>query len=235
MTAYNPKCAHAEFEFIDVSLAPQGKSDQKDYEGGLPNLGPSVAKQTTTVTLLTGLHIRIPARPLVSIAQDAPPTASEAYKPAKSPDTKSAHMSAGKIRIPLLATKPFKDTPTKTTEAITQEDIEPSDNGSDDDEDKDGTMRHIFCPEKYREPIINMMEKHYCAHPLIPSYAHPSPEGIKKWAVQQIYNFCVLNNVQEVWAYHWENWYRKMQWELWACSVHPIIPVLKMTMILESQ
>jgi hypothetical protein len=61
-----------------------------------------------------------------------------------------------------------------------------------------------------------MMEKHYCAHPLIPGYAHPSPEGIKKWAIQQMYNFCVKHDLCEVWAYLWENWYRKGQWELHA-------------------
>ena len=229
-TPYNPKCAHAEFRFIDISFVPQGKSDQKDYEGGSPNVGPPVTKQTTTVTLPTGLHIRIPARPLMSITQDAPPAASEANISAKPPDAKPAHMSTGKIRIPPLATKPSKD-PTKTVEG-TMQDVEPSDNGSDDD---DGTMQCTFCLEKYHEHIINMMEKHYCTHPLIPGYAYTSPEGIRKWAVQQIYNFCVLNNLQEVWAYLWENWYCKTRWELWACSTHPTIPVLKTTMILESQ
>ena len=39
MTPYNPKHAHAEFEFIYISFTPQGKSDQEDYEGGLPNDG----------------------------------------------------------------------------------------------------------------------------------------------------------------------------------------------------
>jgi hypothetical protein len=32
----------------------------------------------------------------------------------------------------------------------------------------DGTGRRTFCLEVYREPIINMMERHYCAHPSIP-------------------------------------------------------------------
>jgi hypothetical protein len=223
-----------EFAFIDILFAPQDKSDQKDYEGGSPNIGPPVAKQATTVTLPTGLHIRIPAWPLASITQDAPPAVSKAKKSGKSP---GVHMSAGKIWIPPLAkvaTKSSKDTPTKMTEAITQEDTEPSDDGSDDDKD-DRVMGHRFCPAKYHEPIIHMMEKHYYAHPLIPGYAHPSPEGIKKWVVQQIYNLCVLHDLQEVWAYLWENWYQKMRWELWAHSIHPMIPVLKTTMILESQ
>ncbi|KAJ7712298.1 hypothetical protein B0H16DRAFT_1437028 [Mycena metata] len=91
-----------------------------------------------------------------------------------------------------------------------------------------------FCPARFREPIVDMMEKHYCAHPLLPGFAPPNPEGIKRWAVQQMYKFCVEHGLRAVWAYLWENWYRKSRWELWARSVHPEIPVLKTTMILES-
>jgi hypothetical protein len=40
-----------------------------------------------------------------------------------------------------------------------------------------------------------------CAHPLIPGYAHPSPEGIQYWAVQQMYELCVKHDLREVWAY----------------------------------
>jgi len=97
------------------------------------------------------------------------------------------------------------------------------------------TGRHTFCPKIYREDIVNMMERHYCAHPLIPGYAPPSSDGIKKWAVQQIYQYCLNNGLPEVWAYLWENWYRKGRWELWPRSAHAMIPILKTTMILESQ
>lgn len=55
------------------------------------------------------------------------------------------------------------------------------------------------------------MEQHYCTHPVIPGYAAPDPE---------------------VWAYLWENWYRKGRWELWARAAHDMIPILKTTMIL---
>ena len=153
-TPYNPEHAHAEFKFIDLLFIPQGKSDQEDYEGGLPIVGRPVAKQTPIVALPTSLCIRIPARPLLSITQDAPPTASKADKSGKSPGMKLAHMSTGKIQIPLLATKLSKETPTKTTEAITQEDMELADDGSDADEDDKGTMWHTFCLDEYHEPII---------------------------------------------------------------------------------
>ena len=92
-----------------------------------------------------------------------------------------------------------------------------------------------FCPLELRETIVNMMERHYCAHPLIPGYSHPSPQGIREWAVKQIYDFCVKHDLREAWAYLWENWYRMDWWKLWAQSVHEDVPHLKTTMILESQ
>lgn len=108
---------------------------------------------------------------------------------------------------------------------------------NENEEGKEGTnqTKRTFCPTRFRDPIINMMERHFCAHPLLPGSAHPSAEGIKRWAVTQMYKFCVEHGLREVWAYLWENWYRRSRWELWARSVHPEIPVLKTTMILESQ
>ncbi|KAJ7475022.1 hypothetical protein FB451DRAFT_1034721, partial [Mycena latifolia] len=82
--------------------------------------------------------------------------------------------------------------------------------------------------------IIDLMERHLNAHPLIPGYCHPSPAGIREWAVKQMYDFCFENDLPEVWAYLWENWYRRGRWELWARAEHPEIPRLKTTMIVES-
>ena len=98
-----------------------------------------------------------------------------------------------------------------------------------------GKERRTFCPAEHREVIVDMMEQHLCAHPLIPGYAHPSPVGIREWAVRQMYEFCHKHDLREAWAYLWENWYRPGRWELWARTVHAEIPVLKTTMILESQ
>jgi len=81
-----------------------------------------------------------------------------------------------------------------------------------------------------------MMERHFCAHPLIPGYSAPTPEGIKSWAVKQMYGFCVHNDLPNLWAYLWENWYRHGRWELWARSGEPReIPHLKTTMFVEGQ
>jgi hypothetical protein len=95
--------------------------------------------------------------------------------------------------------------------------------------------RRTFCPLELREPIIGQMERHFCAHPLLPGYSHPSSAGIKSWAVKQMYTFCFENDLPEVWAYLWENWYRQGRWELWARAEDSQIPRLKTTMMVESQ
>ncbi|KAJ6607050.1 hypothetical protein B0H10DRAFT_2073246 [Mycena sp. CBHHK59/15] len=106
--------------------------------------------------------------------------------------------------------------------------------GEEEEDEEDKPARRTFCPAVYRDRIVAMMEKHFCAHPLLPGYAMPTAEGIKRWAVSQIYQFCVEHGLREVWAYLWENWYRKSRWELWARSVNREIPVMKTTMMLES-
>ena len=59
--------------------------------------------------------------------------------------------------------------------------------------DEDITRRRTFCPVELRDNVVEMMERHFCAHPLIPGYSAPSPKGIKDWAVKQIYGFCFQN------------------------------------------
>ncbi|KAI6013705.1 hypothetical protein BKA83DRAFT_4063137, partial [Pisolithus microcarpus] len=61
------------------------------------------------------------------------------------------------------------------------------------------------------------------------------PAGIRQWAVKQMYMFCEENDLPELWAYLWENWYRRGRWELWAHTAAPgEIPRLKTTMVMES-
>ena len=100
---------------------------------------------------------------------------------------------------------------------------------------EDDGKHRVFCPEEHCEPIVNVIEAYLCAHPLIPGYSHLSPEGIKEWAVKQMYQFCIKEKIPETWAYLWQNWYRKGCWELWVHSCHVEIPILKTTMMLESQ
>ncbi|KIJ31357.1 hypothetical protein M422DRAFT_267030 [Sphaerobolus stellatus SS14] len=94
----------------------------------------------------------------------------------------------------------------------------PAESEIDSDDDVPESGPHSFCPSIYQEKIIQMMEHHLCAHPLIPGYLAPTKEGIRAWAVKEMYSFCMKYNLQACWAYLWGNWYRKGHWELWACA-----------------
>ena len=56
-----------------------------------------------------------------------------------------------------------------------------------------------------------------------------------KKAVKEMYEYCHANDLREVWAYLWENWYRTGRWEIWVRSAHNEIPTVKTTMVMESQ
>jgi hypothetical protein len=90
----------------------------------------------------------------------------------------------------------------KATMNLDEANVDEAASSSSEDEEDEGKQRtrHTFCPARYREPIISMMEKHYCAHPLLPGYAVLTREGIRYWAVLQIYKFCVEHGLPEVWA-----------------------------------
>jgi len=75
---------------------------------------------------------------------------------------------------------------------------------------------HTFCPLELCCSVVDLMERHLCAHPLIPGYSAPTPEGIKAWAVKQMYEFCHEQDLPNLWAYLWQNWYCSRRWELWS-------------------
>ncbi|KAJ7577132.1 hypothetical protein C8J56DRAFT_1007246 [Mycena floridula] len=110
-----------------------------------------------------------------------------------------------------------------------EEDKDDDDSGEDEEDTK-----RTFCALEHRTKILTLVEKVYCAHPLIPGYAASNPKAIHEWGTKILYNFCVSEDLREVWAYLWENWLRPGRWELWARSANAEIPVLKTTMILES-
>jgi SWIM zinc finger len=49
-----------------------------------------------------------------------------------------------------------------------------------------------------------------------------------------MYEFCLQNDLSQVWAYLWNQWYTPDQWVLWARSANEAIPWLKTTMVVES-
>ncbi|KAF9033847.1 hypothetical protein BJ165DRAFT_1356948, partial [Panaeolus papilionaceus] len=230
-TPYDPGRANTQHKFIDVDFRPKGQADILDYEGG-PNCERPEVSETEEMKKpeekLTSSSSSVNLPPII-ITPELNAQARAAAEPPKEGISLSSVMStitgaAHLIRIKLVPPKPPATIP---------EPDEDDENMSDIHENT-SSGRHTFCPKVHREKIITMLENHYCSHPLIPGYAPPSPEGIKNWAVRQMYTYCVENDLPELWAYLWENWYRKGRWELWARSASPLIPILKTTMILES-
>lgn len=239
-TPYNVDRAMEEFRFISADFIPPGmRVDTDDYEGGTLEAEPP--------------PVVIPANAAAPAAQSAASQLPPLPLPLGDP-TNSLKI---KLTLPNIASAvgrmiqgvgfKFLIAPTRL-QTIEEEDGEEEDGDDEDaiereketsvgneDEDEGVPGRRTFCPALYRDPIVNMMERHYCAHPSIPGYGPPDTVGIKRWAVEQMYNFCTKYKLPEVWAYLWENWYRCGRWELWARCGHKLIPVLKTTMILESQ
>ena len=238
-TPYNGEWAQEQFGFIDLQFCPAGNADPEEYEGRIEDSASSSAvyatpsgmnsatspsfKYTSTALLLDALRtqrlsIKIPApsQPAGSISNHI-----LCSEPTNTPSISSLRTPKLIIKIPANHTASNDNQSTKDK--------------SDQKDVKDKSERHTFCAEEHRQPIIDMVEWHFCTHPLIPSYSHPTPTGICKWAVREIYGYCVVNDLHEVWVYLWENWYRQGRWELWAQADYEEIPVLKTTMIMESQ
>jgi hypothetical protein len=262
-TPYNFERASNEYGFIEADFIPPGtRVDIEDYEGGSPDLThlvdaaasaaaiqPStnpkpVITQPQPPSLGNGTNLLRIRLPLASVVAAIPSTSHPQNPPACDGYTSNKENLVAAhppqcdrviqgIGFTLRVAGPTTVCPEQATvgkNAAGEDEANVSEG-----EDDGARSRRTFCPPLYRDPIVKMMERHYCAHPLIPGYAPPDPIGIKHWAVQQIYNFCVKHELPEVWVYLWENWYRKGRWELWARCTHDLIPRLKTTMILESQ
>jgi hypothetical protein len=231
---YNPKRAKQEFTFIDLTFIPPGSADPDEHEGGAraPSPDPPDIRPPRPHALIlripnpsqppSALDVPDTSHPTPEVLQDAvntipaDPTMPTVLQPVQPGQENEADKENPKLKFRI---------PVKTSNPVVES----------GHSRESGKERRTFCPAEHREVIVDMMEQHLCAHPLIPGYAHPSPVGIREWAVRQMYEFCHKHDLREAWAYLWENWYRPGRWELWARTVHAEIPVLKTTMILESQ
>ena len=259
---YNVKRAMAEFTFIKPDFLPPGtRVDVEDYEGGIPDDQlPTVvnnagsAEQSAAAPAAPTATSPLPAARTAVAQQSAPP-------PSNGP---SQHQPLSqlvdatnflRIRLPLprivsaigrvIQGEGFRLSIPAARLATIEEQVELAELGGSaeneregsvsDDDDDENQGRRTFCPPLYRNTIVNMIERHYCAHQSIPGYSPPNPKLIKRWAVQRMYDFCEKHGLPEVWVYLWENWYRAGRWELWARCAHTLIPRLKTTMILEGQ
>lgn len=226
-TPYNPSSAHAEFPFISLSFTPAGRPDYHDYEGGRDSFADSLQVYSNTRGP-NSLLVTLP--PLTQIITESTATKSEAAIPQVTPTMT--------VRIPPLSQRPYAgmDLIGDGYENLStnEHEVEQAEAEAEPNLQRTRSTR-IFCPEEHRKPIEIMMERHLCAHSLIPGYSAPTPEGIRAWAVKSMYQYCEENGLAEVWAYLWGNWYRPGRWNLWARAESPEIPILKTTMMVESQ
>lgn len=247
---YNAQRARREHPFIDLTFTPFGRADPNDCEGRVP--GEICEQEDSKAMPLTGTDPN-------SIKIRIPPFTSQGTH-----DLEGAEDSAGGLMLQVSnsllglsgSTAPLVTGDRDWVPLAVAEPRAPTDNSkltiripplstiretrpieAEPDPDEETTPgRRTFCPIEYRAAVVELMERHFCAHPLIPGYSAPTPEGIKAWAVKQAYDFCVLHELPNLWAYLWENWYRRGRWELWARSGNPKeIPRLKTMMFVEGQ
>ncbi|KZT18512.1 hypothetical protein NEOLEDRAFT_1029250, partial [Neolentinus lepideus HHB14362 ss-1] len=77
---------------------------------------------------------------------------------------------------------------------------------------------------------------HFCQHPAFPECDGKcySVAEICKNAVYEMYRFCEICGLREVWGYLWTSWYAPKMWELWAQSTTPYISCTRTTMMAEN-
>ena len=193
-TPYNAKRAHAEFSFIDEKFIPPGtRVDVADYEGGPPedadlvlacpgpmptsaNAPPMSNAPQGPIHMLGDttniLRIKIP------LPSQVVPARSEVQESQRRDGVDAVNEPSAATRIiqgngftlrvlKSIAPADFEDTAENDSEDVSE------------DEAGKKRARRTFCPTDDREPIINMIEQHYCAHPVIPGYAAPDPVSIK--------------------------------------------------------
>lgn len=98
-------------------------------------------------------------------------------------------------------------------------------------------LNYTFCPLSHRLSILRLISKHFCQHPMLWERHGQSctRQQIHRDAVLESYYHCKVNNLREVWAYLWTNWYAPGKWELWARSSHnSAIPRKRTTMLVEA-
>lgn len=205
-TPYSPGEANREFRFITPNFFPKADADPDDWEGGRDAYADRLNYAITGSGTLT-------VGPNSLVVKVPPSTQPSTPAPSATPKPLPPTRSVKLIVNPPAAPKPKNAKSTKNKR-----------------------LQRLFCPDEYRKPIEDMFECHMNAHPLIPGYSAPTCEGIREWAVRQMYDFCFENDLPEVWAYLSGNWYRAGRWELWARSVYPSeISILKTTMMVERQ
>ena len=99
------------------------------------------------------------------------------------------------------------------------------------------SISYEFCPHAHWLPILRLLSKHFCLHPLLPEQHGQtrSSDEIYRDSVREMYLQCKNSHLQEVWAYMWVNWYSPRKWRLWARSSYAqAISCRRTTMVVEA-
>jgi hypothetical protein len=83
---------------------------------------------------------------------------------------------------------------------------------------------------------MSMIERHYCAHPLIPrGITHSNASDIWQESAKELYEYCYERDLIDLWVYFVDHWYRSDRWYLWArSSFQSLLPMGKTTMMIEA-
>ncbi|KAI9136019.1 hypothetical protein BKA69DRAFT_1034050 [Paraphysoderma sedebokerense] len=86
---------------------------------------------------------------------------------------------------------------------------------------------------------MDIMERHYHYHTKIPVHRNAqnvtlSREQIWTICVNEMYDFCRLNQLPQVFRYMWMHWYSPCKWQWWSLSSCDEIPMARTTMLVES-
>ncbi|KAG6824654.1 hypothetical protein H0H92_006195 [Tricholoma furcatifolium] len=105
----------------------------------------------------------------------------------------------------------------------------------DAEETPSNDPKYVFCPAPHRKQLLHLFTKHFCQHPRFAERDGKwDTEKIRRNAVYEMYNFCYIRGLREVWGYMWASWYSPKMWCLWARSTSDYIPRLRTTMNVEN-
>ena len=95
---------------------------------------------------------------------------------------------------------------------------------------------YVFCPAAHRRQVLHLFTRHFCLHPIFPERdgTWASAEEIRRNSVHEMYQFCLIRGLREVWGYLWACWYSPKMWRLWARSTTQYISRLRTTMNVEN-
>ncbi|KAG6808563.1 hypothetical protein H0H92_003721 [Tricholoma furcatifolium] len=72
----------------------------------------------------------------------------------------------------------------------------------DEEETPSNDSKYVFCPAPHRKQLLHLFTKHFCQHPRFAERdGEWDAEKIRRNAVYEMYNFCYLRGLHEVWGY----------------------------------